>query len=116
MPTHGKIDYLEFPADNLYAVKNFFTQAFNWSFVDYGEEYTAFSNAGIDGGFYKSAQQMSAENGALIVFYSNDLKGTQSSIQKAGGVISTPTFSFPGGQRFHFRDPSGNEYAVWSEA
>ena len=116
MPTHGKIDYLEFPAHDLHAVKNFFTQAFNWSFIDYGEEYTAFSNAGIDGGFYKSAQRMSAENGALIVFYSADLNETQSNIEKAGGVISTPTFSFPGGKRFHFRDPTDNEYAVWSEA
>jgi len=69
-----------------------------------------------DGGFYKSDLNGSTENGcALIVFYSKELEQTQFKITKAGGLIIKPIFSFPGGRRFHFNDPNGNEYAVWSD-
>ena len=89
---------------------------FDWSFEDYGPDYTAFSNQGIDGGFYKSDLTASTENGsALIVFYSKELEKNSSKIVGAGGQIIRPTFSFPGGRRFHFSDPSGNEFAVWSD-
>jgi hypothetical protein len=116
MNEHEKINYVEFPAKNIEATKNFFTAVFNWSFVDYGPEYTAFSNEGLDGGFFKSDLTVSTNNGsALIVFYSNDLEKTQSKIESAGGSIIKPIFSFPGGRRFHFSDPNGNEYAVWSD-
>ncbi len=116
MNHHEKINYLEFPATNLTAVKTFFTKVFNWSFVDYGPEYTAFSYAGIDGGFFKSDLHSTTRNGSvLVVFYSEDLAGTQAKIEKAGGTILKPAFSFPGGRRFHFADPCGNEYAVWSD-
>ncbi|HAK60530.1 MAG TPA: glyoxalase [Nitrospiraceae bacterium] len=116
MPEHEKINYVEFPAKDIGATKAFFTAVFGWSFVDYGPEYTAFSNEGLDGGFFKSALTVSPEKGsALIVFYSRDLEQTQSKIEKAGGSISKPIFSFPGGRRFHFQDPNGNEYAVWSD-
>ena len=116
MNIHEKINYLEFPAKDIQAVKSFFTKAFSWSFIDYGPEYTAFSNEGIDGGFYKSSLSVSASNGsALVVFYSSDLNGTQKKIEDAGGAISVSIFSFPGGHRFHFTDPCGNEYAVWSD-
>ena len=116
MYEHEKINYVEFPARDMEAAKAFFTQAFGWSFVDYGPEYTAFSDEGLDGGFYKSELNASTENGsALIVFYSNQLEQTQSKIAGAGGTIVKPTFSFPGGRRFHFQDPNGNEYAVWSD-
>lgn len=116
MNEHEKINYVEFPAKDIEATKAFFTAAFGWSFVDYGPTYTAFSNEGLDGGFFKSALSASTENGsALIVFYSKTLKKTQSKIETAGGKIIKPIFSFPGGRRFHFCDPNGNEYAVWSD-
>jgi len=115
MNEHEKINYVEFPAKDIDATKAFFTAVFGWSFVDYGPDYAAFSNEGLDGGFYKSDLAVSTENGsALVVFYSKDLDNTQSKIENAGGSIIKPIFAFPGGRRFHFGDPNGNEYAVWS--
>jgi len=115
MPNHEKINYIEIPAKDIEATKAFFAKAFGWSLVDYGPEYTAFSDQGIDGGFYKSDLTVSTDNGsALIVFYSKELEQTQSKIENAGGSIIKTIFSFPGGRRFHFSDPNGNEYAVWS--
>lgn len=117
MNEHEKINYVEFPAKNIEATKAFFTAVFGWSFEDYGPEYAAFSDEGIDGGFYKSDLNVSTDNGsALIVFYSQGLENTQSKIESAGGSIIKPVYSFPGGRRFHFGDPNGNEYAVWSES
>ncbi|MFH1982266.1 MAG: VOC family protein [Pseudomonadota bacterium] len=116
MNIHEKINYVEFPAKNIPATKDFFSAAFGWSFVDFGPEYIAFSNEGIDGGFFQSDLCASSERGsALIVFYSKHLEGTQIKIEAAGGLIIKPIFSFPGGRRFHFSDPNGNEYAVWSD-
>ena len=116
MKRHEKITYVEFPAKDLKATKRFFAEVFGWSFVDYGPEYTAFSNAGIDGGFFQSDLAASTHNGsALIVFYSKNLEQTRVRIEQAGGSIVKPMFSFPGGRRFHFGDPNGNEYAVWSD-
>jgi predicted enzyme related to lactoylglutathione lyase len=116
MNKHEKIDYLEFPARYIETTKEFFTKVFGWSFTDYGPDYTAFSNAGIEGGFYKADLAASYEEGsALIVFFSSNLEKTQVKIKKAGGMIVKPIFSFPGGRRFHFTEPSGNEFAVWSD-
>jgi len=116
MNQHEKINYVELPARDMGAAKNFFSTVFDWSFVDYGPEYSAFANAGIDGGFFKSDLNVSTEKGsALIVFYSEALERTQTNIEKAGGVIIKPVFSFPGGRRFHFTDPNSNEFAVWSD-
>ncbi len=116
MNVHEKINYVEFPASNIRAAKDFFTTVFGWSFVDYGPEYTAFSNEGIDGGFFQSDLSVSIEKGsALIIFYSKDLEQTQAKIVDAGGSIIKAIFFFPGGHRFHFADPNGNEYAVWSD-
>ncbi len=116
MNKHETINYLELPANNIPANKTFFETVFDWHFVDYGPEYAAFSNAGLEGGFYLSELMASSEKGgALIVFYSETLETTQEKIVAAGGVIIKPTFAFPGGRRFHFADPSGNEYAVWSD-
>jgi predicted enzyme related to lactoylglutathione lyase len=117
MNEHEKINYIEFPAKNLDGSKAFFETVFDWSFIDYGPEYTAFSNAGIEGGFFKSNLNVSADNGsALVVFYSKDIEQTEAKVVKAGGTIIKPVFSFPGGHRFHFTDPSDNEYAVWTDA
>lgn len=116
MNRHEKINYVEFPARDLGKIKEFFSRVFDWHFEDYGDEYAAFSNAGMEGGFFKSDLCTSTKNGsALIVFYSEQLEKTQEKIEKAGGKIVKPVFSFPGGRRFHFSDPSNNEYAVWSD-
>ncbi|MGI9310600.1 MAG: VOC family protein [bacterium] len=116
MHLHEKINYVEFPAKDLEAVKAFFAAAFGWSFVDYGPDYTAFAGEGLDGGFFRSDQVARSDlGGALIVFYSADLERTQDNIERAGGVVVKATFAFPGGRRFHFADPNGNQYAVWSD-
>ena len=116
MKIHEKINYVEFSANDTNATKMFFTTAFGWTFTDYGPNYTAFENERLDGGFYISEQTSTTKNGsALVVFYSNTLKETQAKIEKAGGTIIQEIFSFPGGSRFHFADPNGNEYAVWSD-
>ena len=116
MPEHEKMDYVEYPCRDLEATKAFFETAFEWDFTDYGPEYTAFSNEGLDGGFFKSQLNASVETGsALLVFYSDNLEYTQGKIEEAGGRITKPVFSFPGGRRFHFCEPSGNEFAVWSD-
>jgi len=116
MSNSEKINYLEFPAKNIPETKLFFSQVFDWKFVDYGPEYVAFSNAGLDGGFYLSNLSSQTVNGSMLtVFYSKDLENTLARIESAGGKIVKPIFSFPGGRRFHFSDPNGNEFAVWSD-
>jgi len=115
MSPHEMINYVEFPARNLPATKAFFEMAFAWTFIDYGPEYTAFSHSGIDGGFFSSQLVSNTANGAcLLVLLSDDLEGTERRVKKAGGMITQEIFSFPGGRRFHFTEPSGNELAVWS--
>lgn len=116
MSKHETINYLELPAIDIPATKEFFERAFSWTFQDYGDKYTAFSEDRLEGGFYKSDKKSLTENGAtLIVFYSDDLEETQKKIKKAGGRVIKPIFSFPGGRRFHFTEPSGNELSVWSD-
>lgn len=116
MPRHGKLDYVEFPAIDLEATKAFFTKAFGWHFIDYGPEYTAFANEGLDGGFFKSTLRSQPEDGAaLLVFYSEKLEQSYKKVVQAGGKVSKEIFAFPGGRRFHFVEPSGNEFAVWSD-
>jgi len=115
MNKHEKINYLEFPAKDIEATKAFFNSVFGWRFEDYGPEYVAFFDAGMDGGFFKSSLTVSTNNGsALMVFYSDNLEQTLSKVTTAGGTVIKPIFSFPGGRRFHFGDPNGNEFAVWS--
>lgn len=113
----GKINYLEIPVRDMAASKQFFSEVFGWTFSDYGTDYCALNNAGIDGGFYSSAMAANADNGSpLIVLYADSLEGVMEQVQQHGGTVKKPIFSFPGGKRFHFTDPSGNEYAVWSES
>ncbi len=109
------IDYIEFPATNMAATKAFYTEAFGWDFTDYGPAYAAFARdqAGIDGGF--TLETGTQTPGLLAVLYANDLEATVELVKKAGGEITKEIFSFPGGRRFHFTDPSGNELAVWSD-
>ena len=111
MREDGKLDYLELPGGDLPATKAFYGEAFGWRFIDYGPEYAAFDE-GLDGGF-------DAQGGAtptpLPVLFASDLEAMLAKVEAAGGVIVKPVFAFPGGRRFHFRDPAGNELAVWSE-
>jgi predicted enzyme related to lactoylglutathione lyase len=112
MREDGKLDYLEMPGGDLPAVKAFYGQAFGWSFVDYGPGYAAFDE-GLDGGFY--ALPAGAAPPPLPVLYARDLDAMLATVLAAGAVITKPIFDFPGGRRFHFRDPAGNELAIWSE-
>ncbi|MDO6706726.1 VOC family protein [Photobacterium sp. 1_MG-2023] len=116
MNIHHKINYVEFPARDIQKTKDFFQSVFGWSFTDYGDEYTAFSDQGLDGGFYAAPLKSDASQGAaLIVLFSDDLEATEQQVIAAGGQIIRPIFDFPGGRRFHFTEPSGNEFAVWAE-
>ena len=113
---HQKINYIELPTKDIDKAKSFFSDVFSWEFEDFGPKYAAIQNAGIDGGFYKSDLAVSTKIGsALVVIYSDSLEATQEKVEKAGGEIIGAIFSFPGGKRFHFTDPNGNEYAVWSD-
>lgn len=116
MPATGSINYVEIPARDIAATKQFFADAFGWEFIDYGPDYVAIQKAGLDGGFFKSDKVATTSNGSvLVVLYSGELETTLERVKSAGGVIIQNIFSFPGGRRFHFADPNGNEYAVWSE-
>ncbi|KKD61014.1 glyoxalase [Grimontia sp. AD028] len=116
MNQHGKLNYVEFPARDLLATKSFFSEAFGWTFTDYGPDYTAFSDEGLDGGFFRAEMCSETSNGgALLVFYSESLEQTEINVKQTGGKIVKPIFDFPGGRRFHFTEPSGNEFAVWSD-
>jgi predicted enzyme related to lactoylglutathione lyase len=112
MREDGKIDYVEFPGGDLVALKRFYEAAFGWRFTDYGPSYSAFEE-GLDGGFDADAGEQS--RAPLVVLYAHDLEAMQAKVEAAGGAVVKPIFAFPGGRRFHFRDPSGNELAVWSE-
>ena len=107
------INYVEFKAHDLEEIKRFYAQAFGWIFTDYGPTYVAFAESGLDGGFEKTTAPII--NGALVVLYHKNLEQIKEHILQAGGRISKEIFSFPGGRRFHFLDPTGNELAVWSE-
>ena len=105
------------PSRDLEKTKAFFNAAFNWNFTDYGPDYCDFHQDGIDGGFFRvDAAMNQARGSALVVLYSQDLAASEAAIVTAGGKISKPTFDFPGGRRFHFEEPSGNEFAIWSES
>ncbi len=114
--THHGIDYIEFTVRDIPAAKAFYSAAFGWTFTDYGPEYTGIhrmgGEAGESGGFFQTDDVKT--NGPLVILYSSDLDATLASVEKAGGTIVNPIFEFPGGKRFHFTDPSGNELAVWS--
>ena len=111
-----KIDYVEFPASDFDAIQSFYEAAFGWIFTDYGPEYRAFSDGRLNGGFYHSEHQSKTSSGAaLVIIYANDLEKTRDTVVANGGTIIKDIFSFPGGRRFQFDDPNGNELAVWSE-
>jgi len=107
------INYIEFKAKDLDKTKEFYSTCFDWFFTDYGPTYISFSESGLYGGFEKTENDI--VNGVLVVLYNKDLERIKTKIKACGGSITKDIFSFPGGQRFHFHDPSGNELAVWSD-
>ncbi|MCC5976039.1 MAG: VOC family protein [Rubellimicrobium sp.] len=105
-----RIDYLEFPSGDRAATVAFFAAAFGWGTVSYGPDYDALDGAGLDGGVDQSADRAAS---TLAVVRTDDLDAAEARVVAAGGVITRPQFDFPGGRRFHFREPGGNELAVW---
>ena len=114
MRKDGKMDYLEMRVGGaaLGDVKAFYSKAFGWSFTDYGPAYAAFDE-GLEGGF--DASDEGAKAPPLPVLFSENLERSLDAVVKAGGKIVKPIFEFPGGRRFHFTDPDGNELAVWAK-
>lgn len=108
-----RIDYVEMAVTSITEAKQFYGSIFGWTFTDYGSEYTSFDDGRLTGGFYKAE---SARGGTvLVVIFVLDLAAAEERVRAAGGKIVKPIFTFPGGRRFHFTDPSGNELAVWSD-
>lgn len=116
MPANLKINYLELPARDLDAVQRFYQGAFGWSFTEYGPDYRAFNDGAMDGGFYRAPLTSTAASGAaLVVLFAKNLEQALQAVIGSGGAIVKDIFPFPGGRRFHFADPNGNELAVWSD-
>lgn len=108
-----RIDYIELPTIDLVKTKRFYGEVFGWKFVDYGPDYASFNDGRLDGGFRKESFVQSG--GPLVVIYSINLELIKEKVKSAGGTIVKDIFEFPGGRRFHFTDPSGNELAIWSD-
>jgi uncharacterized protein len=108
-----RIDYVEFGARDLDEIRRFYGTAFGWSFQDYGPSYISFDDGRLTGGF--TTATAAGRGGPLVILYAAELEQVQAAVAAAGGRIAQPIFSFPGGRRFHFLDPAGNELAVWSD-
>lgn len=108
------IDYIEFTAPDLKAMKRFYGEVFGWTFQDWGEEYSTFADGRVDGGF-RQGKAAAGSGAPLVILYASKLEETEARVRAAGAPITTAIFSFPGGRRFHFADPAGNELAVWSD-
>jgi uncharacterized protein len=116
MQHNQKIDYVEFPAMDFDAVQAFYEATFGWIFTDYGPEYRAFTDGKIEGGFRHADLKSKTANGsALVIIYAENLEKTRDKVSANGGSIVEDIFSFPGGRRFQFADPNGNDLAVWSD-
>jgi predicted enzyme related to lactoylglutathione lyase len=111
--THHAIDYIEITVTDMDAAKAFYTSAFGWSLTDYGPQYAGIQGDGSEQG---GLRLDSAVHEPLAILYSEDLEATLDAVTAAGGTIVRPIEAFPGGRRFHFSDPAGNELAVWSES
>jgi len=113
---NNQINYIEMPASDPAGTRTFFESVFGWEFQEWGPDYLSFQDGKLDGGFYRAEMAARVSNGsALVILYHSDLEGLRQAVLDAGGTLEKDIFSFPGGRRFHFLDPSGNEFAVWSE-
>lgn len=115
MHEHHAIDYIEFTVRDLGEAKAFYEAAFGWTFNDYGPEYAGIRGKEGEVGGLRQTEE-ARRRGPLVILYSDDLEASLSAVRDAGGAILQEPFSFPGGRRFHFADPSGNELAVWTPA
>lgn len=113
MRAENRIDYVEIPVTDLNKARDFFSALFGWSFQSWGDDYMSFHDGQMDGGFRRSVEP-APPTGVLVVFFSTDLKRDFERVQELGATISEPVFQFPGGRRFHFIDPAGTEFAIWS--
>jgi predicted enzyme related to lactoylglutathione lyase len=113
--SHHAIDYIEFAVRDIGAAKRFYAAAFGWEFTDYGPAYAGIRGREREMGGLQETTEV-ATGSPLVVLYSRDLDATLAAVRAAGGKIVKQPFEFPGGRRFHFADPSGNELAVWSDA
>jgi uncharacterized protein len=111
-PRHHHIDFIELPVTDIEAAKAFYARAFGWSFVDYGPEYADIQGAGVSGGL-KAVTTAPTRGGALVILYSEDLTASEAAVTAAGARV-TEHHEFPGGRRFQFLDPAGNELGVWT--
>ncbi|MBB3975129.1 hypothetical protein GGQ64_000305 [Rhizobium azooxidifex] len=109
-----KIDYIEFNVTDIARAKAFYGSAFDWTFTDYGPEYSEFQDGRLTGGFTTLAP-VKAAGGPLVILFADDLEDAVARVEKAGGRIVKPIFPFPGGRRFQFADPDGYELGVWSD-
>jgi predicted enzyme related to lactoylglutathione lyase len=112
----NRIDFVEFPATSVAAVaaaKAFYEEVLGWAFTDWGEDYIDTKSSGVGAGFNADPSHRSKK--PLAVVYCADLSAARSKVLAAGGTVTKEIFSFPGGRRFHFEDPSGNELALWSD-
>ena len=107
-----RIDYVELATTDTGASKSFYSAVFGWSMEDWGPDYTSFADGRLTGGFRK-VDAVAKGGGPLVVIYALDLEAVEAAVRTHGGEIVKEIFSFPGGRRFHFTDPSGNELAVW---
>ena len=105
-----QIDYIEFPSTNRALTSAFFQAAFGWGIVSYGPDYDGLTDAGIDGGIDSAQGKVAA---TMAIVRTRDLDDAERRVLAAGGTITQPQFDFPGGRRFHFREPGGNEMAVY---
>jgi uncharacterized protein len=112
--THHAIDYIEIAVTDIDAAKAFYSAAFGWSLVDYGPDYAGIQVDGKEAGGLRRDSEVRA-GGPLVILYSEDLERSVAAVSDAGGTILKPIYTFPGGRRFHFGDPAGNELAVWSD-
>lgn len=111
---HHGIDYIEITVTDMAEARRFYEQAFNWQFNDYGPEYSGIRKDDGEAGGLRLVSEV-IQGGPLVILYSRDLNVSVKKVRDAGGRITKEPFSFPGGHRFHFLDPSGNELAVWAE-
>jgi predicted enzyme related to lactoylglutathione lyase len=115
-PLHHAIDYIEINVTDLPTAKTFYRDAFGWEFNDYGPDYAGIRSPdgeGEVGGLNPNAAPM--PGGPLVLLWSADLDASVAAVTAAGGSVIQGPYDFPGGRRFHFRDPSGNELGVWGE-
>ncbi len=113
MSAENQIDYVEIPVTDLNRAREFFSSMFGWSFQEWGDDYMSFNDGRLDGGFRRSSEP-AVSTGVLLIFYSENLERDVDRVKGLGAEISEEIFAFPGGRRFHFIDPTGNEYAIWS--